>query len=144
MPIPHKTFGIILLNSHFFFSPPPLFHPLWTSTATKCLNGCICSLPLLHNVMNVKWFLFNLALHNVWYFAENLEGEQALSPEGERQRLIWNSLCHSLHEKKKNNPAIQQVIRNAKKTRGKSQRQRHLGTSICSSICSVCTCLHGK
>ena len=61
--------------------------------------------------MNFKWLLFNLQLQNVRYFAENAEGKQPLSVEGEE--LDLELTLSDAHAKMS---AIQQVIRNAKKT----------------------------
>lgn len=111
---------------------PPNLSPPVDQHCNKRLNGRICSLPLLHNVMNFKWLLFNLALHKVWYFAENLEGEQALFHRRWEAVLdLKFALSLPSWKKKKKKTAIQQVIRDAKKTTGNSQTQSHLGTSIC-------------
>lgn len=90
--------------------------------------------------MNFKWLLFNLPLQNVWYFAGKRWGRAAsLCVEGERQRLIWNSLYHLPHAKIS---AIQQVIRNAKKTRGKWE---YLGVKVTlgpPSVGAYALCVH--
>ena len=70
---------------------------------------------------------------------KNAEGEQPLSVEGERQRLIWNSLYHLPHAKIS---AIQQVIRNAKKTWGKWE---YLGVKVTlgpPSVGAYALCVH--
>lgn len=67
--------------------------------------------------MNFKWLLFNLPLQNVWYFAENAEGEQSLSLWKVRASA-WSGTRYITRHMQKIS-AIQQVIRNPKKTRGK-------------------------
>lgn len=99
-------------SSSFF----PLFHPLWTSEhCDKHLNGCICSLlPSTTSwILNGSCLIYRCRMSGI--LQKTLRASWSLSVEGERQRLIWNSLYQSAHARIS---AIQQVIRNAKKTRG--------------------------
>lgn len=115
IPISHRAVGILLLNSHTSFFLPS-FTPLWTTEdCDKCLNSCICSLL----PSTTSWILNGSCLIHCCRMSGILQKmlrASSLSVEGKRQRLIWNLLYHSAHAKIS---AIQQVIRNAKKTWGK-------------------------
>ena len=94
----------------------PSFTPLWTSEhCDKHLNGCICSLlPSTTSwILNGSCLIYRCRMSGI--LQKTLRASRSLSVEGERQRLIWNSLYQSAHARIS---AIQQVIRNAKKTWG--------------------------